>query len=54
MKLLKILIPFIILLSFIISGSILSVSLWSDKAEKIEINENIIISGEMTLNELKE
>lgn len=54
MKLLKIFFTFIILLAFIISGSILSVSLWSDKAEKIEINENIIISGEMTLNELKE
>jgi len=54
MKSYKLLSTFIILLAFIISGSILSVSLWSDKSEKIEINENIIISGEMTLNELKE
>lgn len=54
MKIFKLLSAFIILIAFIISGSILSVSLWSDKAEKIEINENIIISGEMTLNEFKE
>lgn len=54
MKICKLLFTFIILHAFIISGSILSVSLWSNKAEKIEINENIIISGEMTLNEFKE